>query len=137
MKGNELIDRIVTGNESLIHFWTPETKAQSKVWKRKEEDTPKKSKTVPSVGKVILTIFWDYCGPVYREFGDDGKIRVTQHMYFDTILHLRAAIKNKRPGLLVKPRNAWPHTAQLVANVLESFHWEVLQTLPTLARPNA
>ncbi len=35
MKWNELIERIVTGNKSRIHFWTPETKAQSKVWKKK------------------------------------------------------------------------------------------------------
>ncbi len=41
MKGNELIERIVTGDESWIQFWTPETKAQSKVWKKKEEDIPR------------------------------------------------------------------------------------------------
>ncbi len=57
MKGDELIECIVTGDESWIHFSTPETEAQSKVWKKEEEDTPKKLKTVPSAGKVMLTIF--------------------------------------------------------------------------------
>ncbi len=76
MKGNELIEPIVMGDESWIHFWTPETKAQNKVRKKKEEDTPKKFKTVPSAGKVMLMIFWDCRGPVYWEFEDDGKGRV-------------------------------------------------------------
>ncbi len=88
MKRNELIECIVKGDESWIHFWTPETKAQSKEWKKKEEDTTKKFKTVPLAGKVMLTIFWDCRGPFYWKFGDDGKGRVTQHKYFDTMLHI-------------------------------------------------
>ncbi len=75
MKGNELIECIVIGDDSWIHFWMPETKTQSKVWKKKEEDTPKKFKAVPSAGKVMLTIFWDSRSPFYWELGDDGKGR--------------------------------------------------------------
>ncbi len=72
---------------------------------------------------------------IYWEFGDDVKDRVMQHMYFDTMLHLRAAIKNKHTGLLAKKLcllhdNARPHTAQLIANLLESFHWEAFKHSP-------
>ncbi len=116
--------------DTFLDAWDKSSK-QSK-WKKKEEDTPKKFKTVPSASKFMLTIFWDYHGPVYCEFGYDVKVRVTQHTYFDNMLHLRAAIKNKRPGLLAKKPcllhdDARPHTAQLV-NLLESFHWKSSNT---------
>ncbi len=61
-QGNDLIERIVTGDEIWVHFWTPETKEQSRVWKTKAEETPKKFKHVPSTGKVLLTTFWDCRG---------------------------------------------------------------------------
>ncbi len=85
-----------------MEAFSAKTKAQSKVWKKKEEDTPKKFKTIPSADKVMLMFFWDGFDPVYWEHGYDGNGRVTQHTYFDTILHLRAAIKNKHPGLFAK-----------------------------------
>lgn len=135
-QGNDLIARIVTGDESWIHFWTPETKQQSKVWKKKGEEAPKKFKITPSAGKVMLTVFWDHLGPVYTEFHDDQKsTRITQETYFDTLNHLRIAVKKKRPGLLSwKPAllhdNARPHTAKLVQNLLKDFKWDVFNHSP-------
>ncbi len=35
--GDEILDRIGTGDESWVHFWTPESKEKSKQWKKKEE----------------------------------------------------------------------------------------------------
>ncbi len=70
-QGNDLIERIVTGDETWVHFWTPEMKEQSRVWKTKGEETPKKFKQVPSVGKVLLTTFWDCCGLIYAKFATD------------------------------------------------------------------
>ncbi len=55
--GDEILDRIWMGDESLVHFWTPESKGKSKQWKKNEESAPRKCKRVPSAGKVMLTAF--------------------------------------------------------------------------------
>ncbi|XP_018053801.1 PREDICTED: histone-lysine N-methyltransferase SETMAR-like, partial [Atta colombica] len=51
--------RFVTMNETWIHYYTPETKQQSKQWIMFGESAPKKAKTVLSVGKMMATVFWD------------------------------------------------------------------------------
>lgn len=56
-EGDEFLSRIVTGDESWVHYWTPETKQASMVWKKTEEEALRKFKTVPSAGKLMLTLF--------------------------------------------------------------------------------
>ena len=53
----EFSRRYVTVDEKWIHYYTPETKNQSKIWTRPGESAPKKAKTVPSASKVMATIF--------------------------------------------------------------------------------
>ena len=53
---------IVTGDEMRVHSTKPETKAQSKWWKRASSPPPKKFKLSPSAGKVMLVAFWDSHG---------------------------------------------------------------------------
>lgn len=127
--GHEILDRVVTGDESWIHFWTPESKEQLKQWKKKEEETPRKCKQVPSAGKVMLTAFWDRHGVIYTEYHSQGRT-VTAATYFDTILKLREAIKGKRPGLLTKKvwffhDNAPAHGAKVIQNLLKNLRWDV------------
>ncbi len=77
-----------------------ETKEQSNMWKEKAEEAQQKFKTVSSTGKMMLTVFWDHWGPIYWEFRDDMKFRVSKDTYFDILNNLRNAIKSKCPGLL-------------------------------------
>ena len=55
----EFLRSCVTVDEKWIHYYTPETKNQSKMWTGPGESAPKKAKTVPSDGKVMATNFWD------------------------------------------------------------------------------
>ncbi len=111
-------------------------KEQSRVWKTKGEETPKKFKQVLSAGKVLLTTFWDCRRLIYAEFATD-KQKINQRSYFDSLNHLKVAIENKCRGLLSqKPwllhDNARLHTAALVVGLLENFHWEVFGHSPYL-----
>ena len=47
---------IVTTDESCLHFFDPETKAQSGQWKRHDEASPLKAAAVPSAGKRMATV---------------------------------------------------------------------------------
>ena len=61
----EFLRRFVTVDETWIHWYTPETKQQSKQWISPDESAPKKAKTVPSARKVMATVFWDSQGVIY------------------------------------------------------------------------
>ncbi|XP_023224988.1 putative uncharacterized protein FLJ37770, partial [Centruroides sculpturatus] len=54
----DFLRRFVTTDETWIHYYTPETKEQSKQWKHHSSPPPKKAKTVPSAGKVMASVFW-------------------------------------------------------------------------------
>ena len=58
-EGDKFLNRIITGDEMWVDFSEPETKAQSKQWKRAGSPPPKKFKLSPSAGKVMLVAFWD------------------------------------------------------------------------------
>ncbi len=46
--GDEILDRIVTGDKSWVHFWTPESKEKSKLWKKKEESARENANRSPA-----------------------------------------------------------------------------------------
>ena len=48
---DEFLRRFITVDETWIHYFTPETKEQSKQWISSDESAPKKAKIVKSAGK--------------------------------------------------------------------------------------
>ena len=58
-KEDDFLSRLVTVDETWVHYHEPENKAQShqSVWPASPR--PKKFKTQPSAGKVMATVFWD------------------------------------------------------------------------------
>jgi hypothetical protein len=64
----------VTGDESWVHNYEPESKRQSTQWKHPSPPASKIFKTQDSAGKVMLTIFWDVNGPILVHFQDKGQI---------------------------------------------------------------
>ena len=61
-EGEGMLERIVTGDETWVHHYQPESKQASMQWKHKDSPTPTKFKVVPSAGKVMATMFWDMKG---------------------------------------------------------------------------
>ena len=50
--------RLVTVDETWVHYYEPENKAQSRQWVGPESQRPKKFKTQPSAGKVMATVYF-------------------------------------------------------------------------------
>ena len=50
--------RLVTVDETWVHYYEQENKAQSRHWVGSGSPRPKKFKTQPSAGKVMATVFW-------------------------------------------------------------------------------
>jgi hypothetical protein len=56
----QFLERIVTTDETWVHHYEPESKAQSMAWKCPKSPVTKKFKSLPSAGKIMLTLFFGY-----------------------------------------------------------------------------
>ena len=133
-EGEAMLERIVTGDETWVHHYQPETKLTSKQWKHKESPTPTKFRVVSSASKVMATVFWDMRGVLLVEFQEHGRT-VNASSYCSLLERLKAAIRTKRRGLLTQGvillhDNARPHTARLTLETVEQLGLEVLPHPP-------
>ena len=53
------LDRIVTTDETWLHYYEPEEKRESSVWKTPGTPPPKKAKVTKSMGKIMYMMFMD------------------------------------------------------------------------------
>ena len=63
-KEDDFLSRLVTVDETWVHYYEPENKAQSRQSVGPGSLRPKKFKTQPSAGKVMATVFWDAKGVI-------------------------------------------------------------------------
>ena len=89
--------RLVTGNETWLHHWDPDTKKESMQWKHPGSPTPKKFRTQPSASKVMATVFWDSKGIILIDYKPAGT-SITGEYCANVIKQLRVAIKEKTKG---------------------------------------
>ena len=67
-KEDDFLSRLVTVDETWVHYYELENKAQSHQWVGLGPPRPKKFKTQPSTGKVVATVFWDAQGIIMLDF---------------------------------------------------------------------
>ena len=118
-EGEEFLGRIVTGDETWVHYYSPESKWQSLKWKHPYSPVRKKFKNQLSAGKVMLTIFWASKRPIFKHFLEKGST-INSARYCDLL-----ANRTKRRGLLSKKvllqhDNARPHVAKALKQPLKS-----------------
>lgn len=131
---NEFFRRFVTVDETWVHFYTPETKEQSKQWIGPGERAPKKAKTVLSAGKVMATVFWDARGIILIDYLEKGKT-ITGTYYASLLDQLIEKIKEKRPHMTKKKvlflqDNAPSHTSAVATAKLVQLKFEMVPHPP-------
>ena len=67
-EGDGFLGRTGTGYETWVHYHQLETKKASKEWRHTSTPKPKKFRTQPSAGKVMLTLFWDERGVIFEHY---------------------------------------------------------------------
>ena len=100
-KEDDFLSRLVTVDETWVHYYEPENKAQSRQSVGPGSPRPKKFKTQPSVGKVMATVFWDAQGVLMLDFLAK-KSTITGAYYGNLLDLLRILIREKRRGKLSK-----------------------------------
>ena len=138
-EGDNFLNRIVTGDETWVLHYMPESKLQSMVWKYPQSPVRKKFRTAPYVHKVMLTAFWDCRGPlIMLDFMPRGST-INADRYCSTLSLLQAAFRKKRrmildvDNVIILHDNARPHVANKTINKLRKFHWEHPPYSPDLA----
>jgi hypothetical protein len=87
------MERIVTGDETRVYEFTPESKTNSVTWKHPNSPTTKKKFSIyPSAKETVVTVFWDYEGLLLCEFLPP-KTMISRNKYCETLQKLCEAIK--------------------------------------------
>jgi len=94
----DFVCRFITMDETWIHHYTPEFKQQSKQWTEAGCSAPKKTRSVPSVGRVMASVFWDADGILFIDYLEKGKT-VTREYYSSVLTRLDEKIREKRKRL--------------------------------------
>jgi hypothetical protein len=70
----DFVRRFITMDLTWIHHYTPESKQQPKQWTEADCLAPKKTRSVPSAGKVMESVFGDAEGILFIDYLEKGKI---------------------------------------------------------------
>ena len=95
----DFVRRFITMDETCIHHYTPESKQQSKQWTEAGCSAPKKTRSVPSAGKLMAWVCWDAKGILFIDYLEKGK---TTGEYYSNLNQARRKNREKRPGLQKK-----------------------------------
>lgn len=126
----DFYSRCITGDETWLHHFDPDSKLASMQWKHRDSPPPTKFRTQPSAGKVLATIFWDAKGVIHIDYLPH-KTTVTGLYYAALLVRLRDSIKEKRRGMLshgvlLLHDNAPAHTSAIAQAALHEAGFEQL-----------
>jgi len=79
---------VITGDETWVYAYDPETKTQSSQWKSPGSSRPKQARQVRSNIKSMLVCFFDQKGIVHKEFVPTGQT-VNAAFYVEVLKHLQ------------------------------------------------
>ena len=124
------LQRIVTGDETWVYHFEPESKKASMEWRHLTSPRSKKFKFQQSAGKVLVTVFWDSVGVTRVDFISKG-VTINSDIYVDTLKKLKARIQRVRPALqfskvLLQHDNARIHISLKTHKVISSFGWTTI-----------
>ena len=129
-KEDDFLSRLVTVDETWVHYYEPENKARSRQSVGLGSRRPKKFKTQPSAGKVMATVCWDAQGAFMLDFLAK-KSTITVVYYANLLDQLRTVIREKprgklSKGILLQQDNARVHTCKIAMEAVEQNGYELI-----------
>jgi hypothetical protein len=94
----DFVCQLITMDETWIHHHTPEPQKQTKQWTEASCSVPKKTRSVPSAGKVMVLVFWDAKGILFIDYLENGKTIMGEY-YSNLLTTLDKKIHEQRPSL--------------------------------------
>jgi len=128
-----VLDKVITDDESWVFDYDPETKRQSSEWHMKSCPRPKKARMSRSKVKTIIIVFFDSRGIVHKEFVPPG-LKVNHAFYKDVLERLRKRFQQVRTDIaddwVLHHSNAPAHTALSIREFLRKKNIPVLPHPP-------
>jgi hypothetical protein len=115
----DFVHQFITMDETWIHHYTPESKQQSKQSTEAGCSGPKKTRSVPSAGKVIALEFWDAEGILFIDYLEKGKTIIGEY-YSNLLTRLDKKIHEKDP--VCKKKSSFIRTLHSPTKVF--WQWE-------------
>ena len=120
---DDFLLRLVTVDETWVHYYEPENKAQSSMGRAWVPETKE-------VGKVMATVFWDAKGVIMLDILPK-RSTITGVYYANLLDQLRIAIREKRrgklsKGVLLQQDNARVHTCKVAMDAVEWNGYELI-----------
>jgi len=129
------VGQIITGDETWVYRYDPETKCQSSQWKSADSPRPKKARQVLSKVKVVLIVFFDMEGIVHFEYVPQGQT-VNQQFYLHVLKRLRLAVSRKRTQKLAADPGRYITTmCQHTQHIPSRYFWQVMAFLSFINHP--
>ena len=132
---SRVISNLLTGDETWVHMFEPQRRADNKQWKRKDQKRPCIAKRTISSKKMLYAIFFNSSGPVIQVPYPSGHT-VTGRFYKNSVLKKVKEFYNKK-----RPRKGWSgvhllhdntssHKCEVVKSFLASEKVKVLNHPP-------
>ncbi len=67
-RDNEMLEQMVTGNETWIHYYMPESKCQNIQWKHQNSLSVVKFNKTLTLQKSVASVLWDSEGVILADF---------------------------------------------------------------------
>jgi histone-lysine N-methyltransferase SETMAR len=97
--GLSMLDNIITMNETLVSYFTPETKRMSKEWTMKGKQGPLKAKVQASRSKQMVFVVFDSRGLIYTHIASRSAT-INAPYVVDVLGKFWRSLRLKRPELL-------------------------------------
>ena len=132
---DSFLNKVITCDETWFHFFEPESKQQSIMWKHTWSASPVKACLSKSVGKVMSIIFCDTKGIVLNHIVPDKTIVNGDYYSGVPREQLRRAIQDKHPelyrsGFILHQDSAPVHVSRVVKQTMSDLDIEPLQHPP-------
>ena len=129
------LEEIVTGDETWIYHFQPDSKAKNKVWVSSEGDRPVMARRCKTSNRMLFVIFFDWKGPVLQIPVPKGS-SVTGKFYRESVLtQLVDFYQKRRPctgvhSIKLLHGNAPAHKSAMVQEYLKKSGLNVLDHPP-------
>ena len=132
---SRVISDLLTGDETCVHMFEPQRRADNKQWKRKDQKRPCIAKRTISSKKVLYAVFFNSSEPVVQVPCPSGHT-VTGRFYINYVLKkVKEFYNKKRPskwwsGVHLSHDNASSHKCEVVKSFWASEKAKVLKHPP-------
>ena len=132
---SRVISNLLTGDETWVHMFEPQRRADNKQWKQKDQKRPCIAKRTISSKKMLYAIFFNSSGPVVQVPCPSG-LTVTGRFYKNSVLKkVKEFYNKKRPskgwsGVHFLYDNASSHKCEVVKSFLASEKVKILNHPP-------